>query len=99
MKMKRKKKNEPKKSFREQLSSALELPQEVVEDLPIIHLVGNKEVSVENFNGLAEYTDKRIRLNTKSGTLSIDGIALEAKSMTAEVIHIKGTILQIGFIV
>lgn len=76
---------------------ALDIPLEVVSDIPIIILTGNKEVSVENFSGLVEYTNQKIRLNTKSGLLIIEGVNLEAKSMTAELIVIKGTILQVAF--
>lgn len=98
MKSKKKLKEGAKKSLREQISLALELPQEVVMDVPNITLVGNTEISVENFAGLLEYTQFRIRLNTKVGPLTIEGQDLEARSMTAEVITIRGQIKQILFI-
>lgn len=98
MKPKKKAKIGVKKSLKEQISLALELPQEVVMDMPNITLVGNTEISVENFAGLLEYTQSKIRLNTKVGPLTIEGEHLEAKSMTAEVITIRGQIKQILFI-
>ncbi len=98
MKSKKKLKEGVKKSLREQISLALELPQEVVMDVPNINLVGNTEISIENFAGLLEYTQSKIRLNTKVGSLTIEGEYLEARSMTAEVITIRGRIKQILFI-
>lgn len=92
----KKKKNQ--EAFREQLSKLFEVPPEVVSDFPKIVLAGNQEVSIENFNGLIEYTTQKIRMNTKCGILVIDGIELEIRKMTADYIMIKGTIIQIGFV-
>lgn len=94
--MKGKKKNP--EVFREQFSKIFEVPPEVVSDFPKIVLVGNQEVTIENFNGLIEYTDQKIRMNTRCGILVIDGIDLEVRKMTSEYIIIKGTIIQIGFV-
>lgn len=99
MKGKKKTIHHKKESFSEQFTNAFDIPKEVILDLPVITLTGNKEIAVENFNGLVEYTRQKIRLNTKSGILVIDGIELEAKNMTAERICIKGSILHITFVV
>jgi sporulation protein YqfC len=96
---KKKIKHFKKVSIREQFTEAFDIPKEVIIDLPVIMLTGNKEISVENFSGLIEYTRQKIRLNTKSGILVIDGIELEAKNMTAERICVKGNILHITFVV
>ena len=88
-----------KESIQEQLTQALDIPTEVITDMPVITLIGNKEINIENFSGLLEYTRQKIRLNTRAGILVIDGIELEAKNMTAERICIKGNILHITFVV
>lgn len=92
----KKKKNQ--EAFRDQLSKLFEVPPEVVSDFPKIVLAGNQEISIENFNGLVEYTSQKIRMNTKCGILVIDGIELEIRKMTADYIMIKGTIIQAGFV-
>jgi len=92
------KKKKNKEAFRDQLSKIFEIPPEVVSDFPKIVLAGNKEISIENFNGLVEYTAQKIRMNTQCGILVIDGIALEVRKMTADYIIIRGTIIQIGFV-
>lgn len=94
-KFKKKKEREP---LRDQIIAQLDIPLEAVSDVPVVNLLGNKEISVENFEGLLEYTDQRMRLNTRCGVLVIDGIKLEAKSMTEHMIVIKGTILQVSFV-
>lgn len=87
------------KSFKNKLSEGLDIPIEVLEDMPLIKMSGNKEISIENFVGLLEYTDQKIRLNTRCGILNIDGLNLLAKSMTSEQIIIKGNIHQVSFLV
>lgn len=93
--MKGKKKNQ--EAFRGQLSKLFEVPPEVMSDFPKIVLLGNKEISIENFNNLVEYTTQKIRMNTKCGMLVIDGVELEVSKMTADYITIKGTIIQVSF--
>lgn len=92
----KKKKNQ--ETFRNQLSKLFEVPPEVMNDFPKIVLVGNQEISIENFSGLVEYTSQKMRMNTKCGMLVIDGIELEVRKMTADYIVIKGTIIQVGFV-
>lgn len=92
----KKKKNQ--EAFRNQLSKLFEVPPEVMNDFPKIVLVGNQEISIENFSGLVEYTSQKMRMNTKCGMLVIDGIELEVRKMTADYIVIRGTIIQVGFV-
>ena len=97
MKKKNKTKHSKNENLRELFTEALDIPKEVVSDLPIITLTGNKEICIENFSHLVEYTGQKVRLNTKAGQLVIEGTELLAKSMTAERISIKGNILHVAF--
>lgn len=81
----------------EKVTSLFEIPKESVIDVPIIHMIGIRDLSIENFLGIVEYGDRIIRLNTKDGILCIRGKDLQAKSMTAETIKIKGHIESITF--
>lgn len=93
------KKTHKQEKFKNKLTQLLDVPPEVMSDDPKATLLGNQEIKVENFGGLLEYTSQSIRLGTKCGILVISGIDLEAKKMTAEYIIIKGSIIQIGFVV
>lgn len=93
------KKNKSQDGLRHQLSKWLEVPPEVISDLPQIVLSGNKELRIENFGGLLEYTPQVIRLSTKCGQLLIHGVHLEAKKMTADYMIVIGNIIQVEFIV
>ncbi len=87
------------KNFKNKISEGLDVPIEVLENMPLIKMSGNREISIENFIGLLEYTNQKIRLNTKCGILNIDGADLLAKSMTSEQMIIKGNIQQVSFLV
>ena len=56
------KKDKP--NLKKELSAALEIPGEVILDMPLISLKGREEISVENYRGIIEYSTDKIRLNT-----------------------------------
>lgn len=91
--------NRNQEGLKSQLLKLLDVPPEVVSDLPQIMILGNQEIRVENFGGLLEYTSQVIRLSTKCGILVINGMNLEAYKMTSDYILMKGTIIQVGFVV
>ena len=86
------KKTSIKKSLVEQLGETWDVPKETLLNIPIITLEGNSEIRVENFDGIAEYGEMRMRLNTQCGVLVIEGNGLYAKSMNTEMIKIQGDI-------
>ncbi|MEE1350685.1 MAG: sporulation protein YqfC [Clostridia bacterium] len=61
------------KRFRERMAEKLELPKDVVMDLPRVSICGDKEVFVENHKGVTEYTDKCIRIKMNDGMIGICG--------------------------
>ena len=85
------------KGIKESISELLELPKDIVLDLPRITLVGNLQLYVENHKGLIEYSNQRIRINTKSGIMRIIGKNLTIKTVIAEEIIIVGVIEHIEF--
>ncbi|ABR49175.1 protein of unknown function DUF1429 [Alkaliphilus metalliredigens QYMF] len=84
--------------IKKSLSEILELPQDIMLDLPKITLVGNLQIYIENHKGIIEYTTSRIRINTKSGTLRIIGKNLSIKNIVVEEIVIVGEIQAVEFI-
>ncbi|SET41362.1 sporulation protein YqfC [Natronincola peptidivorans] len=88
-----KKNQEIKKS----LAEILELPKDIVLDIPKITMVGNLQIYIENHKGIIEYTNNRIRISTKSGVLRILGKNLLLKNIVLEEIVIVGEIVQVEF--
>ncbi len=84
-------------SFKEKVSEALELPKELVLDVPRITLIGNKQLILENYKGIIEYEDSRIRVKTSEGIIKMEGISMIIKEITSEDIMVKGEIKIIQF--
>jgi len=86
------------KNIKKIFTKFLEVPKEVVVDLPVITMMGNEELNIENYKGVIEYSEERIRINTTKGVIKIEGRAMLLKQITDEDIQIIGTIIKIEFI-
>ena len=75
----------------------LNLPEDVVLDLPKIILLGRNEVKIENHRGLIECADSRMRINLARGFLEICGKELQIRSLCAEDISLVGQVDQVSF--
>lgn len=80
------------------IAEILELPKDIILDLPKIIMVGNLQIYIENHKGILEYTGDKIRINTKNGVLHIIGKNLVLKNIVTEEIVIVGEINQIDFV-
>lgn len=83
--------------MKQRISNTLELPADILEDIPRITMCDNREASIENYKGILEYDDGLIRLNAKSYIIKICGRGLCIYSITDEEIGIRGTIQSITF--
>lgn len=85
------------KEIKESLSELLELPKDIILDLPRITLLGDMQMYVENHKGIVEYSQIRIRVKVKNGILRITGKELSIKSIVTDEIIICGSIESIEF--
>ena len=70
---KKRRRQEEKCSIRERLSRTFELPFNVLEGLPEIELLGNREAVIEHCQGVLEYDDKVVRINAGKLVVRITG--------------------------
>ena len=78
--------------FGRKLAEFLEIPQDIVLDLPRLTLVGNVEVTLENHRGIIESSPERLRLALPTGELVISGEELVLVSLAQEDVVIRGRI-------
>ncbi|OON99325.1 MAG: hypothetical protein ATN35_13285 [Epulopiscium sp. Nele67-Bin004] len=71
--------------------------EEAIVQIPLITILGNESVNIENFLSIIEYGAECIRLKTKQGQIVVCGRNLIAKSMTQEEININGKIDSVEF--
>jgi sporulation protein YqfC len=95
----RKSENEKNKvSLKERFTELLDLPKEIVLNIPKITIVGNGDMIIENYKSLIEYESMRIRLNTGIGVIKITGSRLLIREITSEDIILCGEIQAFEFI-
>ncbi|KNF09349.1 sporulation protein YqfC [Gottschalkia purinilytica] len=83
--------------IKETVSEMLELPKDIMLDLPKVTMVGNLQVYIENHKGIIEYSKQRIRINTNNGVLRILGNDMFIRTILTEEIIIIGEIYTIEF--
>ncbi|CAH0347047.1 sporulation protein YqfC [Bacillus sp. CECT 9360] len=76
----------------------MDLPQDVMMDLPRITLIGQLHIYIENHRGLLAFTDTEVRLMLKKGQLLIRGNEFVIKTILPEEIMLQGKIDQVYFI-
>lgn len=85
------------KTVREALADSLKLPKDMLLGTSIITMTGNRDLWVENYKGIMEYTDQTIILQTKTGRICIQGCGLKIDYYTNEDMKIIGSIQEIRF--
>ena len=79
------------------VSKFLEIPREVISDVPKITITGFDEILIENFKGILEYEDFFVRISTSLGNININGFNLKLNQMTEDDILVNGKIENIDF--
>ena len=59
----------------------LEIPKDLVLDLPKVTIIGRNEIYLENHRGIIEYLPNRLRINLSRGFIEIEGTDLEIKAL------------------
>lgn len=83
-------------AFKEKLTEKTGLPKEIVLDYPKITLTGENQLEVENYKGIIEYSETKIRLNTFLYILIIEGNGLCFEHITGSFVSVRGKITNIG---
>lgn len=79
------------------LAGFLEIPQDIVMDLPRITMLGNKQLLVENHKGIIEYTPSLVRIKLSQGELYILGETLTLGNLQAEQILVEGVVQKVNY--
>ncbi|WP_339200315.1 sporulation protein YqfC [Peribacillus sp. FSL P2-0133] len=86
------------KRVKQLMTKTMDLPQDVMMDLPRITMIGQLHIYIENHRGLLAFTDSEVRLMLKNGQLLIKGNAFVIKTILPEEIMLEGKIDKVYFI-
>lgn len=80
------------------MTKTLELPADVMMDLPRITMIGKLHIYIENHHGVLKFSNQELRLRLKQGELLIKGNEFVLKTILPEEILLEGSIEQVLFI-
>lgn len=72
------------------LVEKLELPKDVILDVPKIIVIGRNEITIENHKGIILFEEGLIKINTSFGPLRIEGRQFEILYIATATITISG---------
>jgi sporulation protein YqfC len=83
---------------RKWMTQKMDLPQDVMMDLPRITMIGQVHIYIENHRGLLAFSDGEVRLLIKNGQLLVKGKAFVIRTILPEEILLEGKIDQVLYI-
>ena len=84
--------------MKHRLSENLKLPTDLTRGDILISITGMREVFIENYKGIVEYTDTYILLASKNGQVAFSGKHLTITYYTNDEMKIEGTFDSIKFL-
>jgi len=82
---------------KESLANQLDLPRDVMLNIPKISVTGNNEITIENHKGIVFFGDKEVRINSNVGLISILGEEFEILFLGGSTITISGKFKTINY--
>lgn len=83
---------------KEVLIEKLDLPKDVLLDVPKIIVTGRNEVTIENHKGIMVFERDKIKINTNMSPIEIKGSEFEILYIAASTITIKGCFNSIEYV-
>jgi sporulation protein YqfC len=74
---------------------AMEIPEDLAYQEPVITMTGRRSVQIENYRSLVRYARDEVLVHTVHGSVKICGTDLEILDYTADEMHITGKISSI----
>lgn len=79
------------------VTKELDLPIEVVDNLPKINVIGDTEITIENHKGILSFDKDNTKIKTAIGVLDIEGEELEIVFIGGSTITISGKFKSLGY--
>lgn len=85
------------RKLRNLTSGFLDLPQDVIFDLPRITMIGNMQLYIENHAGVIQFSREMLQLKLSYGKLEITGKDLVIRAILSEEVFIEGKISDVRY--
>lgn len=78
-------------------NGVLDLPQDVLQEMPRITLIGNKELYIENHRGVLHFSSGQLKIALVQGYLEISGEGLVIRNILGQELAVEGLIGEIKY--
>lgn len=79
----------------ERMANATDLSTEPIPGKPLIEIVSDNSVLIENHCGVISYSTECVSVKTKQGCIVVSGTQLILRRMSSEQLKISGTICHV----
>mgnify|MGYP001432942362 FL=1 len=86
------------KGLKQWTAKILDLPQDVVFDLPRLTMIGNRQLYVENHRGVLHFSNDRLQLGLTKGRLEVTGTELVIRAIMPDELFVEGIISDIRYV-
>ncbi|WP_166243727.1 sporulation protein YqfC [Paenibacillus turpanensis] len=76
----------------------MDLPQDVIFDLPRVTMIGDMQLYIENHRGVLHFSSQELQLALSKGTLQVLGSDLVIRAILPEEVFIEGKIIGVRYI-
>ncbi len=83
------------KHLLERMMQAMDLAAEPIPGKPLIEIVGNSAVLIENHCGIISYSKDCVTVKTKGGCICVYGTGLVLNKMSKELLRVCGRIQNV----
>ena len=85
------------KKLQTSVGDILDFPPDVVGEGPKITITGRRQILVENYVSIVNFSEEEIRLETAEGDVCFGGKGLELKVILATELRIEGELSSLTF--
>ncbi len=85
------------RKVKETVIGKLDLPREMVLDLPKVTIISNSEISIENHKGVIFFGESQIKIRTSIGIVNISGENFEIIFVGGSTIALSGRFKSVVF--
>ncbi|MCD8149971.1 MAG: YabP/YqfC family sporulation protein [Clostridiales bacterium] len=90
-------KHEKNRKLTAQMTEQFHLPKDLILGEAIVTILGQRDLTVENYRGILAYESDKIRLSLKHGQIEISGRALNIDYYTNDDMKISGNIQRVEY--
>ena len=82
---------------KEDLSEKLDLPRDIILDLPKITITGDRDINIENHKGIIIFDEDKVKINSKIGSITIYGSDFEVLFLGGKTLSLRGVFKSVVY--